>query len=281
MRLLAKASKLGLARAPFELPAYTLAMDLEPEHEELLALMVEATRAVPRQERRPFVLAKDMNGQSLTHNDLPRNLEVAESDLKDLVEAGLLRRGVSRKGTANYEVRPRGFSYYDQLKRQQAGQVERTEQDVRRYLDSVAIPDVYRAALAKWRRADGLLWSADTEDQLTNIGHICRETMQEFAQALVDEVRLPDAESPRDPQKTVDRVRRCIKHLGKRAGATEVAWLEALLGYWGTVSDLAQRQEHGAGKEGEELVWEDARRLVFHTALVMFELIRAAERPRR
>ena len=206
-------------------------MDLEPEHEELLALLVEATRAVPRHERHPFLLAKTMGGQFLIHDALPGRPQVSEGDLKDLAEAGLLRRGIGSKGTANYEVRPRGFSYYDQLKRQQAGQVERTEQDVRRYLDSTVIPDVYQAALAKWRRADGLLWSADTEDQLTNIGHVCRETMQEFAQALVGKVRLPDAESiPRDPQKTVDRVRRCIKHLGKRAGATEVAWLEALLG---------------------------------------------------
>jgi hypothetical protein len=47
-----------------------------------------------------------------------------------------------------------------------------------------------------------------------------------------------------------------------------------LLAYFGTVSDLIQRQEHGAQKEGEGLMWEDARRVVFQTALVMFELDR-------
>jgi hypothetical protein len=120
-------------------------MDLEPEHEELLALLVKATRAVPRHARHPFVLAKDMDGQSLIHNGLPRNLEVSESDLKDLVETGLLRRGMSRKGTSNYEVRQGGFSYYDQLKRQRAGQVERTEGEVRRYLDFTTIPNADRA----------------------------------------------------------------------------------------------------------------------------------------
>jgi hypothetical protein len=50
--------------------------------------------------------------------------------------------------------------------------------------------------------------------------------------------------------------------------------LDALLAYWGTTSDLAQRQEHGAQKEGEVLTWEDSRRLVFHTAIVMVEIDR-------
>jgi hypothetical protein len=45
--------------------------------------------------------------------------------------------------------------------------------------------------------------------------------------------------------------------------------------YWGTVSDLVQRQEHGAQKQGAELTWEDARRVVFQTAIVMYEVSRA------
>lgn len=48
--------------------------------------------------------------------------------------------------------------------------------------------------------------------------------------------------------------------------------LDALVVYWGTVSDLIQRQEHGAQKEGEALRWEDGRRVVFQTAVVMFEI---------
>ena len=53
------------------------------------------------------------------------------------------------------------------------------------------------------------------------------------------------------------------------------ATLDSLVSYWGAIADLAQRQEHGAQKEGEALVWEDARRLVFHTTFVMVELDRA------
>ncbi len=46
------------------------------------------------------------------------------------------------------------------------------------------------------------------------------------------------------------------------------------MSYWGTVSDLAQRQEHAAEREGEALTADDARRVVWYSALVMYELDR-------
>jgi hypothetical protein len=48
--------------------------------------------------------------------------------------------------------------------------------------------------------------------------------------------------------------------------------LEALVPFRGTVSDLVQRQEHGGQREGAPLRWEDGRRLVFQTAVIMFEI---------
>ncbi len=53
------------------------------------------------------------------------------------------------------------------------------------------------------------------------------------------------------------------------------AFLDALLPYWGTVSDLAQRQTHAARKENEPVTPEDARRVVFYSMLVMYELDRS------
>ena len=65
--------------------------------------------------------------------------------------------------------------------------------------------------------------------------------------------------------------------LGRRLlGETHQAFLHALLTYWGTVSDLVQRQEHGAVRDKEPLTWEDTRRVVFQTAIVMFEIARSA-----
>jgi hypothetical protein len=71
----------------------------------------------------------------------------------------------------------------------------------------------------------------------------------------------------------VDRIRAVLST--RERSAAHQAFLTALLSYWGTVSDLVQRQEHGAQKEGEPLTWEDARRVVFQTAVVMFEIARA------
>jgi hypothetical protein len=65
-----------------------------------------------------------------------------------------------------------------------------------------------------------------------------------------------------------------IARHGGQLGEARSHLLDALLAYWGEVNDLLQRQEHGGQKEGEPLTWEDGRRAVFHTAIVMYEIDR-------
>ena len=50
---------------------------------------------------------------------------------------------------------------------------------------------------------------------------------------------------------------------------------EKLVDYWHAVSNLAQRQEHAASREGSSLTEDDARRVVFQTLNVMVEIDRA------
>lgn len=50
--------------------------------------------------------------------------------------------------------------------------------------------------------------------------------------------------------------------------------LKALLGCWATVSNFAQRLEHGALKEDDAVTAKDGRELVFPNAQVMFEISR-------
>jgi hypothetical protein len=59
--------------------------------------------------------------------------------------------------------------------------------------------------------------------------------------------------------------------------ATDRAVLAALLEYWSSINDLTQRQEHGAQREGRQLTAEDARRTIFHTLIVMYEIHRALQ----
>ena len=94
--------------------------------------------------------------------------------------------------------------------------------------------------------------------------------MQAFTSDIIEQ--YPPASVTSDPTMTVTRLRAVLTLLASQLGTTEEPFLNALIAYWGTVSDLVQRQEHGAQKEGQPLVWEDARRVVFQTALVMFEV---------
>jgi hypothetical protein len=163
--------------------------------------------------------------------------------------------------------------------KQRAGQpIQNIETTIRNYLDADHFLQKYPKAYQKWAEAESMLWAGDSEHQLTTIGHLCREATQEFATALVEHCQPPDVD--RDKAHTVTRIRAVLNLLDAQLGSTEKPFLDALLAYWGTVSDLIQRQEHGGRKEGDPLVWEDGRRVVFQTAVVMFEIDRAISRAR-
>jgi len=89
----------------------------------------------------------------------------------------------------------------------------------------------------------------------------------------VDRYNPPNID--REKAHTVARLKAVFESRANQMGQTERDFLSALVVYWGTVSDLIQRQEHGAHKEGESLGWQEARRVVFHVAFVMYEIDRA------
>jgi len=182
----------------------------------------------------------------------------------------LLALGYVSKGTLNFDVTPLGFRYYEYLKDRSGKPVERVEPTVKSYLASIDFQRKYPEAFRKWTSAENLLWKTDTEQQSTTIGHLCRESVQEFANVLVDRFELPNVTA--DKSKTVARLRAVLDLKADELGRTEKPFLEALLAYWGTVNDLIQRQEHGAQREVHGLIWEDARRVVFHAMIVMFEI---------
>jgi hypothetical protein len=118
-----------------------------------------------------------------------------------------------------------------------------------------------------------MLWGSDASQSFTTIGHLCREAVREFASVAERTYAKPNPDLK--PDATVAKIRALLE--SRKAGQSKAvaAFLDALLSYWGTVSDLVQRQEHGAEKEGEDLTWEDARRVVVHSLLVMYEVDRA------
>ncbi len=247
---------------------------LEPEQIELLCKLIEAERSAPKGQRGKFLCAE---GQG-EHEDLfiytaGEGIEV-EGNLTDaeiLAEKGLLGSRQNADAYFLFHIKPDALQYYRELKRSPQP-AENVESEIRNYLSSTELQKFYNAAYRKWAQAESLLWESDSEKQFTTMGHLCREALQEFADTLVN-IHKPAGADP-DKSKTVSRIRAVLQK-SDRLGNSEKAFLDQLLGYWGTVSDLVQRQEHGGIKEGEPLRWEDGRRVVFQTMIVMYEIHRS------
>lgn len=244
---------------------------LEPEQQDILCAIVEAHRRTPTDKRESFSL-QDLRSTSVHHPGFGRHpLNVFRPDVDMLRDEGLIKFSPSRQRSfTQFTITPYGFQYYAVLKEQLGQPTQRLEKDMRGFLDAATFQKRYPLAYQKWSDAEKLLWTADSDRQLTVIGHNCREAIQEFAEALINLHQPPETE----PNKTqiIQRFRSVLALKKQQLGKAKHAFLDALLPYWGTVSDLIQRQEHGGQKEGEPLNWEDARRVVFQTMIVMYEI---------
>jgi len=273
---LGKASQTSRAE---ETPKGTSPMgDLPPENEqlELLSILVEASRNVPREKRQKFYVSTTVGKYTSTlhHEGLPNGkLEAYLGDVEELHRKGLLSLSYGSPGSARFDVTSEGFRHYEYLKQSVGQPVSRIQSEVRDYLQAQQFQSRYCDAYDKWHDAEELLWKSDSLRQLTMIGHLCREAMQHFVSALVARFNPPEFDE--DPSHTVARLKAVLRHVKPQFPNTVAPLLDAILNYWGVVSDLIQRQEHGAQKEGDHLHWEDGRRVTFQTAVVMFEIDKA------
>jgi hypothetical protein len=250
---------------------------LEQEQEELLKALVEASRNVPRDQREEFHLLTDGDGSSIMHPGFPgRELRVHGGDIDILHAQGLLLVTQIGRMHRSFVVTPQGSSLYEKLQHSSGTPKQQVEETLLRYLDSEFFERSYPEAHRKWAEAAELLWGSDSQQQLTMIGHLCREAIQEFATALVERHRPPGVDQ--DKAHDINRIQAVLDQRRSQLGTTAVL-LDALVPYWRAASGLVQRQEHGAQKEGRPLVWEDGRRVVFQTAIVMFEVDRALSLP--
>ncbi len=247
---------------------------LTQEQVALLSAIVEASKS----KREEFYILRTLGGSWIQHPALPDSrLDVYGPDLQALENLEMLTvtHYDSRNGkSSSFDVSPQGLWAYNQLHTQAVAPQASVVEDLQRFVDSEMFAKTYPAALERWQAAAQILWSGDANGPLTEVGHFCREAMQEFAAALSSDLPVYAASSKPD---TVRRIRAVLGTCESRLGGTAVKMLEALLDYWGTVSDLAQRQEHAGAREGEPLQWEDARRLVFQTLVVMYEVDRAVK----
>ncbi len=248
---------------------------LEPEQEQLLGTLVEASRTVAERSERRFLLVSVLTGSTVEGGGLREPLAVEHDDVEVLIEAKLLRVGRRTEEMVEFSVATEGEQYYTQMKTRAGEPVNEVEDDLRRYLDAEPFRTRYPAAYRSFAEAERLLWGADSHNQLTAVGHHAREALQEFATALVERHQPPEVNP--NPTLTLDRLSAVVQMHRPTLGDRRSGFIDALFGYWREVVNLAQRQEHGGQKEGEPLVWEDARRVVLHTAVVMIEVARTLD----
>lgn len=243
--------------------------DLELEVRYLLCEMVEADASIPREQRRKFMLVTDMNGACLLHPGLANDHSVVVQDVELLAHYGLLFVTFGRRGTRLFAISPLGRRYYEHLRSDEGQRVAWIEEVTLRHFRTDDFRNRYGAAYESWRRADDLAWSEDAEGRQSEIGHNCRDALVGFVNALVEKHQPEGVEE--NPEKFLNRL---SSVLVDRDVSETVR--QALKAYWKYVAALTMRQDHRDRREGAGLLPVDGRRVVFHTALAMFEVDRAS-----
>ncbi len=262
------------AHAPLLPAEVPMGPELEPSQVQLLVDLVEAAqRILPDRDEFLAADATSNDGRRLVHHrGLPgRSAAAHPHDLVVLERAELIHLTRPQGSVWAFFVLPAGHTHYRRLKQALGDPIERLEATLRGWLDSERFQGRHPAAYRKWALAEERLLEANAEEHLTAIGLHCREAIQEFVSWLVAQHKPANVDP--DPARDVARLRAVLRT--RNLGTTLVPFLDALIAYWGSVTDLIQRQVHGAQREGERLGIEDGRRVVYQTLNVMYEVDRA------
>lgn len=250
--------------------------DLELEQEMLLCNMVEAERTVGRDERQMFTYFNHHTREGLIHpglRDDQRNVQLM--DLDELEEKGFIRMDYGQAGNKHYWVSPEGRRYYQQLHGRDEQRSSVVETHAKQFIRSELFKRRHSASLQKWVAANELLWSDEADRQASTIGHLCRECIQTFVDELA--CQLPVDGCPEGKNLTKKRLEFILKQSWRGVPSSVLKLLEAMHAHFCCVANLIERQEHDATREKEELRWEDSRRVVFHTLLIIYEIDRTLQ----
>lgn len=248
----------------------------EPEQIQLFKDLCEAYFAVPRQDRQQFMalklggMSQQLQGNSVLRNDFLWEDLIALRD-QDLFQYELM----SNSSGFNFVISPRGRQFYEQLMTSAEAQTDQIEDHVWHYFDSQSFQHSYPITYGKWRESSEMVWGSENERDFSTIGLLCREAMQEFTTELITKYNVEGANP--DKAKTRDRFSTVVNARRSAISESQLDVLDALFLYWREVGVLMQRQIHAREAEGDDLVWEDGRRLVFQLGFVLFEAARTLE----
>ena len=253
---------------------------LQPEQQDLLIRLVEAERSVPRDRRDAFrVLPSGMNNSWITiHPGLPGGAELIPTDVRQLSREGMIDLRQGKRGYT-FDITSAGYEAYETLKLRLVEAADRVQESIRRYIDGPDFQARFPGAYAKWMQAEALLWNTENSARsATEIGHHCREALQEFLTVLLRIHRVEEYDD--NVEHTTSRFKSIVAKVQSDLGDSEQKLLDVLVTYLVVVYKWANRQEHGNKEERAELTWHDGRRVVFQTLMVMYEIDQSLPKPR-
>jgi ribosomal protein S15P/S13E len=160
---------------------------------------------------------------------------------------------------------------------------ERIEDYLRSYLEDEHFRMTHPLACGRWIVSWEMLWCADSRAKVIAVGQRAREAMQAFGSSLL-EACAPLAMDPRWPELLAERATRgdlldavggVLDAYGEQLGSERSELLAGLLEHWRALAEHVRRHEQDQQAAAGRLRWEDGRRLVLLTALVMVEVDRS------
>jgi hypothetical protein len=157
---------------------------------------------------------------------------------------------------------------------------ERVQHYLHAYLASERFRSAHPQAYERWSGAATTLYRQGKSDNVLAAGVQAREALKEFARSLAQSHDAAPAnpasvEAGAPPRAGLDGLSSVIEACRSRVGDSRCDLLHSLCRYWLVLDGTVGRDARGADGSGAPPSWEDGRRLVVLTALVMVEVDRS------
>lgn len=246
-------------------------MKLDQEQIKIFINFIDLFRNVVRDKQCKFVASHLADGTTLIEHPLKPNgkIKISKIDFEALCRNRLFYgHYLESPHQMQFIIPLEAIAQYEMLKNKRIAPLQRIENETLDYIKSDIFINRYPKSYAKWQMAEELFLLETDNRNLTTIGHLCRESLQEFSDELLSHKSI---KSEYSRSKIIAKIK-CVLKLIDISSSSKSQFLNALLNYWGALSDLVQKQEHDNQKESEHLEIEDARRIIFHSAIVMYEI---------
>jgi hypothetical protein len=159
----------------------------------------------------------------------------------------------------------------------------RIEEYLRAYLEDQRFRSAHPLACGRWIVAWEMLWCADSRSKVIAVGQRAGDAMHAFS-ASMHQRCMPFAMDSPLPDPLADGAQRpgplnglasITDAYGEELGAGRSQLLREMFEPWRALRGKLQRHEQGTQPPEERVRWEDGRRLVLFTALVMVEFDRS------